>query len=73
MVDRVTNFGERRRNNLDLDASEHVLGFVLGRLIEWVGHRERRLRASELHKGDGAELAEAAGQLTYDRSLGSDA
>src|SRR5207247_7501950 len=73
VVDRVTNFGERRRDNLELDASEHVLGFVLGNLIERIGHRESRLRASELDEGDGAELAEAAGQLTYDRSLGSDA
>jgi hypothetical protein len=73
VVDRITNFGERRGDDLELDASEHVLGFVLGCLIERISHRERRGGASELHEGDGAKLAEAARQLTNDGGLRSDA
>jgi len=71
VVDRVANFGQRRRDDLQLDASEHVLGFVLGRLVERIGHRQRRARASELDESDSAELAEPARQLTYDGGLGN--
>jgi hypothetical protein len=73
VVDRITNFGEGRRDDLELDASEHVLGFVLGRLVQRIGHRKRRGRAPELDQGDGAQFAEPAGQLTKDGGLGRDA
>src|SRR5439155_2144006 len=63
VVDRVTNFVKRRSDDLELDASEHVLGFVRGRVIERIGHRERRGRASELDQADRAELAGTARQL----------
>ena len=69
-MDCVTNFRERRGDDLELDASEHVLGFMRGRFIQRIRHRECRAGTSELDQADGAELAEAAWQLTYDRRLG---
>jgi hypothetical protein len=72
-VDRVTDFGERRRDDLELDVAEHVLRFALGCLVERVGHRERGARASELDEGHGPKLAEATRQLADDRRLGRDA
>jgi hypothetical protein len=70
VVDRVTNFCEGRGDDLELDASEHVFRFVLGRLIKRIGHRECGARASELNEGHGAKLAEAAWQLTHNGGLG---
>ena len=73
VVDGITNFGERRGDDLEIDASEHVLGLALGRVIKRIGHRERRARASELDEGDGAQLAEAARELTDDGRFGRNA
>ena len=70
VVDRITNLGEGGRDDLEIDVSEHVLGFARGCLVERIGHCERGARASELDEDDGAELAEAARKLTYDGGLG---
>jgi hypothetical protein len=73
VMDGIANFGQRRGDDLELDLSEHVLGFALGRVVQRIGHREGRARASELDEGDGAELAEATRQLAHDGGLGCDA
>ena len=73
VLDRVANFGEGRCDDLELDASEHVFRFALGRFVKRIGHREGRGGESELDEGHGAELAESARKLTYDGGLGCDA
>ena len=71
-LDRIADFSEGRRDDLELDASEHVLRFALCRFIERVGHREGRRRASEFDECNPAELAEPPRQLTHDRGLRPD-
>ena len=67
---RLAHISERRGDNLELDPTEHVLCLVRRRVVERVGHRERRARPTKLREDDRAQLAEAPRKLSHDGGLG---